>query len=368
MAVEVISDIPGFQALKPEWNVIASGFDSPLHRHEWFAAYLEAFGDLSDFAIFVVRTDGAVRAIAPLVVDRSSGVARLVMSSQRMREPSGFLYADRASLTVLCEAVLGSGMPVVLARLGMHSEEVCEFRRCKRPSGLFIARAGGAVARVPLNLDWSVFEARISSGLRSFVRRKRKIAEREGPLRFETVSPDAVNVDAYAEQLFRLEAAGWKSRAGTAILRNPRMHRFFLEYARRAAQENILRMFFLKIGTDVVAARMAVEYGARLWELKIGYDERWAKCSPGILLTHETLRYCCERGLVAHEFLGGAEHWQARWPIELRRDLTPRFYPLSLRGGVALSLDACEIAVKRATKRLNGYFVKTTRPLHAEIR
>ncbi len=67
-------------------------------------------------------------------------------------------------------------------------------------------------------------------------------------------------------------------------------------------------MFFLRIGDATVVARLAVEYSGRLWELKIAYDERFAKCSPGILLTHKTLRYACERGLTGHKFLGTASN------------------------------------------------------------
>jgi CelD/BcsL family acetyltransferase involved in cellulose biosynthesis len=87
------------------------------------------------------------------------------------------------------------------------------------------------------------------------------------------------------------------------------MRRFCTGYAKVAASNAMSRTLFLRLG-ERAAARMAVEYGDRLWEIKIDYDERFSRCSPGILLTHETLRWTCERHLISHEFLGTAEPWQ----------------------------------------------------------
>jgi CelD/BcsL family acetyltransferase involved in cellulose biosynthesis len=185
---------------------------------------------------------------------------------------------------------------------------------------------------------------------RTYIRRKVKSAERAGPVAFEVVCPDEGNVDRYLGEVFRVEAAGWKGRKGTAILTDARARRFWSTYARAAARLGMLRLFFLRIGDATAAVRMAVERAGRLWELKIGYDERFARHSPGILLTHETLRYACRRGLAAHEFLGVAEPWHRWWPLETRPYASARFYPFSLAGGVALCEDAWRFGMRGMTR------------------
>jgi CelD/BcsL family acetyltransferase involved in cellulose biosynthesis len=112
----------------------------------------------------------------------------------------------------------------------------------------------------------------------------------------------------------------------------------------------MLRLFFLKIDGKRIAARMAVVNGGRLWELKIGYDEAWSNCMPGILLTHETLRWAVESGLEAHEFLGQAEQWERHWPTEEDEYVSMRIYPLAPAGQLSLVRDVGQIALKSAPK------------------
>jgi hypothetical protein len=94
-----------------------------------------------------------------------------------------------------------------------------------------------------------------------------------------------------------------------------------------------------------------LEYAGRLWGLKQGYDERWAPCAPGILLAHESIRYACEKGLAAYEFLGSAEKFQTRWPIELTAYSRLRYYPLSPSGALAACDDACRLPFNRLKSR-----------------
>jgi SAM-dependent methyltransferase len=90
------------------------------------------------------------------------------------------------------------------------------------------------------------------------------------------------------------------------------------------------------------------------YELKIGFDEKFARQSPGVLLTQDCLRDGARRGFRAHEFLGCAAAWQEPFaPTErLLRNLT--IYPYSLRGLSALALDGTEVAARRAARLVRG--------------
>lgn len=189
----------------------------------------------------------------------------------------------------------------------------------------------------------------MSSGRRSDLRGYRRRAERLGEVEFEIIPSEVSTLDQHLEELFRLEASGWKGREGSAILCHPHIHRFYTEYARSAAEAGMLRLFFLRIGGKTVAARLAVEHSKRLWDLRMGYDESFSRCAPGVLLTHETLRYAVDQGLEAYEFLGRAEAWERHWPCEEEEYASTRVYPFSLQGQLALVQDGCRlISVKTA--------------------
>ncbi len=360
--VQVISDASEFMALEGEWNALADRFPTPLLRHEWFAACLDAFGAGCDLAVYVVRGDGRLRAAAPFVIDRGAPVRRLVLLGHQTFECNAILHDDDAALAALVNAVRESRLPAVVPRLASDSPELaCFCAGSGRGLGIVQPRPSDPTSSTPLATDWPSFEARMTNQNRTSIRHRRNAAGREGPVGFDAVAPAEGEVERHLAELIRVEGAGWKGRQGTSLDKDARMRRFCTDYAFAAARRGMLRMFFLRIGEATAAARMAVEYGGRLWDMKIGYDERFAKCSPGILLTHETLRYACERGLTAHEYLGAAEPWQRCWPLDLRPHTNVRLYSLSIAGCAALCEDVGRLAARRllvpvrsGLRRLNG--------------
>ncbi len=354
MEVEVISDVRAFMDLKGEWNGLADRYATPLLRHEWFAAAFDAFGTDCDLAIHVARGSGRLRAIAPFVIEHGL-VSRLALLGRQTFEPSAILHEDSEALQAVLDRVWSSRLPLFAPRLARGSAELRALARGPLWRPRIMQRPHvDASASVPLSSNWPAFEARMSKQSRTYMRRKRKAAAREGAVRVDVVAPPEGEVERHLAQLIRVEGAGWKSREGTSLQCDARMRRFCTGYAKAAARNAMLRMFFLCLGEHTVAARMAVEYGGRLWELKIGYDEKFSACSPGILLTHETLRWACEHGLTAHEFLGRAEPWQRWWPLELRPCQNVRLYPFSAAGCVAACEEAARLAARRFAVPLRG--------------
>jgi CelD/BcsL family acetyltransferase involved in cellulose biosynthesis len=351
MQVEVISDYSLFEALKQEWNELADNFPSPLLRHEWTDACLRTLYPRNARPnVVVARSNGRLRAVAPLISVRQAGLRQLVMPGGNiLHEPCGFLYDSEAALLEISQVIFKMRASLALPRFDVRSK-AAEVLQERSANAIRFNRSGASSLRVPLKGTWAEFEASLSSGRRSHLRGYRRRAERLGKVEFEAISPEAGALGPHLEDLFRLEASGWKGRAGSAALSNPHIHRFYCEYAEAAARIGMLRLFFLKIDGKRIAARMAVVNGGRLWELKIGYDEAWSNCMPGILLTHETLRWAVESGLEAHEFLGQAEQWERHWPTEEDEYVSMRIYPLAPAGQLSLVRDVGQIALKSAPK------------------
>jgi len=142
------------------------------------------------------------------------------------------------------------------------------------------------------------------------------------------------------EESLRCEAAGWKGRTGSALLSDPNRGQFYQNYASIACEKGILRLCFMRIGGEVAATQIAVESGERFWLLKVGYNEDFARCSPGHLLMIETLRYAAQRGLQTFEFLGSAEPWTQVWTTSVRPCVSVWAYPNNVRRAAAFVWDA----------------------------
>jgi Acetyltransferase (GNAT) domain len=136
-----------------------------------------------------------------------------------------------------------------------------------------------------------------------------------------------------------VEASSWKGRHGTALATNPIQGAFYRRYAAAACASGILRLCFLKIGERIAAVQFAVETDGRFWLMKIGYDDTFARSSPGMLLIAETIQDAARRGLRSYEFLGTPEPWIRIWTRELRPCVAVRAYPVRPSGAAALAAD-----------------------------
>jgi CelD/BcsL family acetyltransferase involved in cellulose biosynthesis len=75
----------------------------------------------------------------------------------------------------------------------------------------------------------------------------------------------------------------------------------------------------MRVGGVPISGQFGVDFGGRHWLLKIGYDERYSHCSPGILLMYAALERAFNDGLEGFEFLGSNESWIQVWNHKVHR-------------------------------------------------
>ena len=351
---EVLTRFDEIRSVVPDWEKLALRFESPLLGANWFLACAQTLCSESDLRIVVVRSKGVLCAVAPLVVARRDGVERLeVLGVSVLYEPTGFLYDGVESLRCLVSKIIALRMPMVLARIPVDSPIETTFRGLVRRRGVVLGRRTASAAYVNVNGSWEDYFQAISGPRRKRYRYQRKLAERSGQVIMRVARPRSrEGLPVILEQVFRVEGAGWKGRSGSSLLSNERVRRFFTRYSEMACESGTLLVCFLEVNGSPIATILGIEYGQRLWVLKMGYDEQWAPCSPGIQLTMETIRYAFEQGLKGYEFLGSEEPWQAIWPRS-RHELTSLLlYPMSVPGLLSLCGDLQCFLMKRAQQTL----------------
>lgn len=338
--LRIVSDFVEFQSLESEWNALGDHVKTPLLRHEWFAACAEAFCPPDQLHIIVRCSENGIDAIAPLAIRRSKGSKTIgFLGATYLGEPSGFLYKNRSSLEEIIAAIFKMNLPVNLTRLGIDSLESTMLQEYNKKWPFFYLKEGGAAPFLQIKDPWPQFEANISSRRRYDLRRARKRAEDLGKVQFEILCPKPESLDRYLEEIFLVEASGWKGRRGTALLFDRRLRHFFLIYSRGASRLGTLRLCFLRINNKPAAALLAIQQFNRFWVLKLGYDEVFSNCSPGILLVHETIHYAFQAGLEAYEFLGSDANWIQMWTDQKHPYISARIYPFSIKGQSGLARD-----------------------------
>ncbi|HET7219012.1 MAG TPA: GNAT family N-acetyltransferase [Vicinamibacterales bacterium] len=338
------------EALRDEWNALASSWRSPLLDHEWFLSCAEALHGDEDLRVIVTRHAGAVDGIAPLALEHTSSGKRLtLLGASRLFEPSGWLYGSADVLSALLGPALGCGAPMLLPRVAAGSPLCREIAGLSRGRGIALVRDTSPSFAVPSRGPWAGYYDTLSTRITTNLPRLRRRAERElGPMQVVDRYPATFEVDALLESLVAVENSGWKGRRGSSLARREDLRRFFQAYCHRAAARRQLRVSTLSFGSHVAAIELSIDAYDRLWQLKIGYLDSLAAFYPGLHLTQHSIRTAFDRGLEAYEFLGGPESWEERWRPDVRRYQTLLVYPFSASGVMGACRDFAGALLRRA--------------------
>ncbi|MBN9245633.1 MAG: GNAT family N-acetyltransferase [Mesorhizobium sp.] len=341
--LEIIRDLPRLEAVAGPWRELAACNPAPMAGHEWAVAAAKTFGATTELAVFALWDGPRLRAVAPLGLSRVGPARRLQFLDRPLQEPDSLLFRDRAALEELVDAVAGHHRALALYGLPLDGEEEAALRG-KRGGGLTLCGRPYVSHAALLPPTVAELDEQLSGNARTMLRRKLKAAQKLGAVAFSVETLDETNREAFMADLIRVEGSGWKRANGTALADLPDQRKFYEHYLELKAPGGTLRGYRMLIAGQVVAIRLGAVAGGRLYELKIGYDDAFRDCSPGMLLTHECLKAEIAEGIGVHEFLGGAEEWQKRWPLRINRHVTVRRYPLNLNGAAALAHDVFEQA------------------------
>jgi CelD/BcsL family acetyltransferase involved in cellulose biosynthesis len=346
-AVRTIRTLAELDEIEPLWERLAPAAGNPVADFAYRRAWAAGLEDGQLLSVFVAG--GGSGAIAPLVANRG-GAGWLTLLAAEMYETLDFLYGDEASVRALARMVARSGRPLYLQRIPAGSLTAEAIEAAYRGRGVVLKRAAKGAPWISLSASWREPETHLNSGRRSDLRRARRSAEKLGRVEIEILTPEPARLAALLEEAFRVEAAGGKGAQGSALAKDPYRGAFFHRYAQAACQQGILRMCFLRIGGRAVAAQIAVDNGEQFSLLRAGYDEGFSRCSPGMLLTVESLRHAAERGLRSYEFNGEVEPWTEVWSAQERPCCSIRAYPFRPRGLAALAADGWRVLAARVRR------------------
>jgi CelD/BcsL family acetyltransferase involved in cellulose biosynthesis len=328
--IEVLTESSQLYQLKSSWDALADLQGTPLLGFDWYVSCAETIHSRHELRIVTESRNGAVVAIAPLFIDKSNDNNCLqLMGTTIFYEPSGFLFTDQDSLARLLKGVIGLGLPLTLLRLPDDPTLLSALSKCR---GIMLRRITASSAFLDLPKEWDSFLQGLSVSRRSDFRRKRRCLEKAGVVNTRVCIPSSRDFSELLQESLLVEEKSWKGREGTSVLKKPQLHQFFETYLRKACEQGVLRFCFIDIDDRPVSMHIAIQSHQALWILKLGYDEAFAKCSPGTQLAMDTIEYSVQQGLARYEFLGSEEPWQNAWPIKRRDFFTALIFPYTLRG------------------------------------
>lgn len=127
--------------------------------------------------------------------------------------------------------------------------------------------------------------------LKELRRQRNRLAE-HGEVIF-TIATQPSEIKRDLAIFLTLEASGWKARRGTALAQNEGDATFIRRAVFDAAARGNCEIVTLHAGETPVASGVVLRHLDRAFYFKLGVDERFAKCSPGVQLTLELTRHLC---------------------------------------------------------------------------
>lgn len=357
LVVSELRELGAMSALAAEWSELLAVVDHEVFsRPEFITAWLRSFARPEALRLLVARDGkGVLNGVLPLVETRCPefGVRALQSAAN--------VHSSRFDLVARDPATAADAFITHLAQ----DESWGVLRLTDVPEGaacwnlLMAAQSAGFPIgtwnshqsrhlRLPSTVE--ALRAGLSKNLLSNLRRRRRRLSELGAVTVEhfTGGPE---LDTRLEELFRVEASGWKGRQGTAIEQEAQTHGFYREVARAAADGGYLSMYFLRLDGHAIAVDLALRYRGRFLSLKVGYDEAYARFSPGQLLTEDELVQGITEGLTEFDLLGDDAPYKAEWADEIRPHHRLYIFPRT-RTGRALCSAKFKLAPR--LKRLLG--------------
>lgn len=327
--------MPDLHSLAPEWERLAERVDAlPFLRPGWILPWVDAFGTGSPEAITVER-DGELVALLPM--QRRGGRLRSVAN---WHSPVfGPLAVDDDARDTLLDQLFARGRSSVELSL-LDDQLLGSIGDSARDAGRRVRkRTIASCPVVEMGDCFDTYERGLSRNRRRSLRRGRRQLEAEGEVTFD-VHTGVDGLDAALDELFAVEASGWKGQRGTAIASNPNTRRFYAEVARWAAERGWLRVATLRLDGRAIACDYSIAFGGTWYSLKSGYDESHRRFGPGALLLREQLRHCCEQDVASLELLGTEDAFKLSWTERSSERQLVHAFDRSLAGTAQYSLAA----------------------------
>jgi CelD/BcsL family acetyltransferase involved in cellulose biosynthesis len=102
-----------------------------------------------------------------------------------------------------------------------------------------------------------------------------------------TVARAPDDVPAALHEFLELEKSGWKGKSGNPLGENDADLRFITDAASGLAEQAGMRVILMRIDGKPIAGGLVLSSAGRAFYFKTAYDEAFARCSPGALITQD---------------------------------------------------------------------------------
>jgi CelD/BcsL family acetyltransferase involved in cellulose biosynthesis len=304
LALEVTDELTPLREL---WTKLAERGRNPFATWEWASTWWRHYGQDRPLRLAVVRRVGEPVGLLPLYEWRSRPLTILRFLGHGPADELGPVgHPDDGVL--LARALRRS-----LHRLDADLLLAEQFPRGQDWGALLggrrLAEESSPVVRFGPG-GWEAYLGARSANFREQVRRRARKLAREHRIGYR-LSDGSQDLDRDLDTLFRLHGARWSGGA-TNFQADAAFHRAFLPVA---AEQGWLRLWFLEVDGEAVAALCGFRFAGAESYYQAGRDPAWSAYRVGFVLLAHAIRQAADDGIAEYRLLRGAEDYKLRFAV-----------------------------------------------------
>jgi CelD/BcsL family acetyltransferase involved in cellulose biosynthesis len=305
LRIELIETL---DALRDEWKVLAAKTRNVFSTWEWASTWWRHFGDNRRLVLGACRSsDGRIVAIIPLYV-----------SARRRFRVARFLgHGPADQLGPVCDPADRREVAQAVRRFALDDLH-CDVLVADQVSALdgWSTLIGGMVVEreaspvmVFAHSDWESFLGSRSPHFRRKLRYEERRLSRSFDVEYRLANCSERLADDL-DALFALHYSRWPQTNAAFGGRHESFHR---DFAARAFEQGWLRLWFLEIDGQDVAAWYGFRFCGVESHYQGGRDPAFDRYSVGSLLLLHSIREALSEDMVEYRFLRGSEPYKYRF-------------------------------------------------------
>ncbi len=329
VTIETVTTVDGIAALRPCYERLhrVTGNTLPFALHEWHLAWCRHFLNcnprIHDAPLFYVLRDsaGTCVGIVPFIVSRRRvGPLKIVSVN---------LLGDDPAITELRAPIIEPGYEYLAASAVQHHLTTVGHWDWIHWTGISDAFGEALAAGADLEwqpplpdyvLDmaptWEEFRLRLKRNIRESLRHCYNSLKRDNHCFELQVIEDPAEVSRGLDRFLELHImrANFKTGVSHPNRFASQVSRDFLyEVCERLAGRGAVRIFELKVGSQVVASRIGFVVGGSLYLYYSGFDPEWSRYSVMTTTVAEAIKYAIAQGLETVNLSPTQDVSKTRW-------------------------------------------------------
>jgi len=319
--------IRGLESIRESWKTVTEAMTKRrcFHLYEWYSAYIRCLEDCPDSVYFFVgyRADAPV-AIFPMKHD-SYRVCGIKLWTLSLPKHSHLPLGDCVIANVDDFSGIMQAFYQFLQCYKQLRWDVLEFPTILADSSALLCLTQGERSSLSVSSEWrhcqyleiGSHDKRLQSFSRKFrqnMRTSRNHLKKMHGVEY-TSSRELSTLFTSFSAFVDLESSGWKGSGGTssAIKLTPTLESFYKRLLQEFSAIKACEINLLKADGEYLAGQFNLVVDGTSYVLKVAYNEKYKKVSPGHALLDWVLRKCHDEQCVSTMNFVNAVDWLRPW-------------------------------------------------------